>query len=470
MAVSIASLPDELIGDVEREGLNWTSAMAELIDNGFDACATRIEFKVGKESVEVIDDGHGCEFPERMFQKGFSTKRGKRGQTGRYGIGLKHASFYICGLEGDTVITTTHQEVKRLARANWGQLVKQQSWDIDDPIVDSVPGAESGTRIRLMRGKRKFPSGEQLRPVLEELSFIFAPALERGSQILFNIDGKKTTLKAPPTPDWIDFIHESISVGKKTAVIKAGVVPPTIINKRRGLSYFYAHRNILAGTAHGCGKYSTAHISGSVELDHAWKLGQNKSSVTDDDWDKLRDEVFRVMEPLLDTASKQSESIATQTLKTALEKKMNESFGRAKRPGKGGRKKPIVPQDTDRTVKEAAVVADLGQVMQRQSMRKASAITLDFINDPSEVICIADLAGSRVTLNRHFDFVRRNETDGKDALLALIMGTYINATLMSGDWQKVLPGMQDVKLNDRFATAISQNLTPVVEQQNAEAA
>jgi hypothetical protein len=459
MSTEIPPLPEDLIGEMEREGLNWSAALAEVIDNAFDAKASRVEIKVTKEAVEIIDDGCGCECPQRMFQKGFSTKRGQRGQMGRYGIGLKHASFYICGLEGDTFITSRFDGVERIVRANWGQIVRQQSWAIDDPRIEPAADGAIGTRIRFIRGKRRWPTGDNLKPVLDELSFTFAPALENGLQIVMNIDGKRQPLTPPPMPEWIKNVATTITVGKKTAIVKAGIVAPETPNKRKGLSYYYAHRNIITGTSKGCNGYPIAHVCGTVELDESWKLGQNKSSVTDDDFETLCQQVLNCLEPMLIEASKQTEHIASTRLRTSLEKRINETFGKARRPGRTDKKRSVKTVGTDRTVKRAAKVSGVGRVLGPVGHRDG-AISLEFINDPEDVMCRVELIGDRVTLNRHHPFVAVNEaSDNQDALLALIMGSYLHAALTSGDFQKSLVGIENVQESERFAQAMSDNLT-----------
>lgn len=470
MSTSIEPLPEELIGDMEREGWNWAGALAEVIDNAFDANATKVEISVTKEQIDISDDGDGCEFPQRMLQKGFSTKRGKRGVTGRYGVGLKHSSFFICGIKGDTSIKTTHGGKTRLVVANWGNLISNKSWEIEDPLeIDAAPH-DRGTSITFVRGPKRFPTGENLNPVLDELAFMFSPALSNGRAIIVSIDGKRLALSPPAVPKWIDSIDCQVQVGKKTAHIHAGIVAPDTPNRRRGLSYFFAHRNIITSTSKGCNGYPVAHVSGSVELDGSWKLGQNKASITDDDWDALCDAVLEKMQPLLIKAAQQTEHLASTRLKTSLEQRINETFGKAMRPGKSGKARSVKPVGTARFVKRASKVSGVGSVLSANGTR-AGAISIEFITDPDDAMCRVDLIGSRVTLNRHFAFVKANESsENRDALLALIMGSFIHATLTSNGWQKSLSGMENTPESDRFAVAMSEMLTEFTTAKLADAA
>jgi len=422
---SIMPLPEKILGDLNREGCSWRMVLAELIDNSLDARATVITIHVTNESIVIADNGEGCEHPELMLQEGYSTKRGKPGVTGRYGIGLKHASFFMCKETGDTLIVTTCNGKTRTVCVNWGKLIINRTWDIPETIVVDALETDKGTRVEFSRGKRKFPSGQQFTPVVEELQFIFAPALTKGCRISFIVNGKKIQLEPPAQPEYIKSINRTITIGKKTAKLTAGIVANGVPNRRKGLSYFYAHRNIIPCTSKGCGSYPIANISGSVELGSTWKLGQNKSDVTDDDFEKLCKSVLREMEPLLQEAAKMSENVATERLKIALEDGINAVFGRAMRPGKTGKKGTIEPKGTDRKVTTAAVVGGVGRVMGR-TFGGAGDFSIEVISDPEEYMCRVDLSGKRVTLNCDHSVI--DEAASKSNLLALF--SLVNAHII----------------------------------------
>ena len=78
------------------------SALAELVDNAFEAEARRVTISVGKidrdtadVSVTVADDGHGMD-PDTVrhsLRFGWSSRFNKRHGQGRYGMGLPNASL-----------------------------------------------------------------------------------------------------------------------------------------------------------------------------------------------------------------------------------------------------------------------------------------------------------------------------------------------------------------------------------------
>lgn len=81
----------------------FSAAIAELVDNAFDAEATDVEIEIrweinnnGEEiTVYVLDNGHGMNVETlwRSLQFGWSSKFNNRDSKGRYGMGLGNASL-----------------------------------------------------------------------------------------------------------------------------------------------------------------------------------------------------------------------------------------------------------------------------------------------------------------------------------------------------------------------------------------
>ena len=78
---------------------NFSSAIAEILDNSFEAEAKSIEIFIDKEdndySVGILDDGSGMDnnIMTIALQFGGSTRFNSRVQTGRYGMGLPNSSL-----------------------------------------------------------------------------------------------------------------------------------------------------------------------------------------------------------------------------------------------------------------------------------------------------------------------------------------------------------------------------------------
>lgn len=474
MSVDYSPLPEELIGEMEREGTNWLIALSEVIDNAFDANANRVVITARKGLVEVFDDGDGCEQIGSMLRKGFTTKHGRRKQLGRYGIGLKHASFYACGLTGNTEIASVHGGKVRSIRTNWGTMVEAGSWLGDDPVENEATpeichalGLQDtrGTLIRFRGGKRQWPTGKTLEPILEDLAFTFAPALENSRQIIVLSGERRHLLTCPQPPKWTESIDRTIPFRDKSARIRAGILESEAPSRRRGLSYFFLHRVIEAATAHGCGEYPVSHISGSVELQGQWKLGQNKRSVSDEDWSALGDMVLQELRPLLEKASQKTWSLSSSKLRTDIEDMIYETIGKARRKGKANKSGTITPRNTPRTVKRASVVSGDGRVIGPR-LTKAGKINVEFVNQPEEQIVHVDIEGERVYVNQHFAFIRRIQaTENRDALCSLVVSAFLQARVAAGSAQKTLPSMANVELEKQFTTGMTDILGSIAEVQ-----
>jgi K+-sensing histidine kinase KdpD len=74
-------------------------ALAEIIDNAFDHRATEVIIQSSDDSttLTIEDNGDGCSDANRMVQLGSHFRNVKSGNAiGRYGIGLKEASVWLC--------------------------------------------------------------------------------------------------------------------------------------------------------------------------------------------------------------------------------------------------------------------------------------------------------------------------------------------------------------------------------------
>lgn len=124
-------LPDAegVFDAIGRIGYEFEHAIADLVDNSIDAEAKNILVRFihdgrAVQSVAVIDDGHGMTGDQLDRAMAFGARTGK-GETdlGKYGMGLKSASFSQCDVL--TVISGTRAGVEgrrwtaEKARADW---------------------------------------------------------------------------------------------------------------------------------------------------------------------------------------------------------------------------------------------------------------------------------------------------------------------------------------------------------------
>ncbi|MHB8430067.1 MAG: ATP-binding protein [Acidimicrobiales bacterium] len=124
-------LPDSegVFDAISRIGYEFEHAVADLIDNSVDAKAANVLVRFihdgrSVQSVSVIDDGNGMTGPELDTAMAFGARTGKGDDSlGKYGMGLKSASFSQC--EVLTVITSSNGIVQgrrwtaEKARCDW---------------------------------------------------------------------------------------------------------------------------------------------------------------------------------------------------------------------------------------------------------------------------------------------------------------------------------------------------------------
>jgi hypothetical protein len=90
------------LGAVRHQGLSWFQCLAELCDNAYDADASAVWITLGRNFVQVEDNGHGCPDPVTMLTLGDRLEQ-ESTILGRYGCGLKDSAISL----GDRVMITT---------------------------------------------------------------------------------------------------------------------------------------------------------------------------------------------------------------------------------------------------------------------------------------------------------------------------------------------------------------------------
>ncbi len=128
---TIQILPDSegVFEAIGRIGYEFEHAIADLVDNSVDAKARNVLIRFNHDgravkSVAVIDDGIGMTAPELDIAMSFGARAGKDDtDLGKYGMGLKSASFSQCDVL--TVITAANggiegrRWVAEKAKADW---------------------------------------------------------------------------------------------------------------------------------------------------------------------------------------------------------------------------------------------------------------------------------------------------------------------------------------------------------------
>lgn len=136
LAESVTIIPSaqRLVGSLRDVGYDLATAVADLVDNCIEADATevRIDFCfAGADSwFRISDNGRGMSSEEidEAFRYGTRRSYNER-QLGKFGLGLKMASFSQCRCL--TVATRTEADVKRLEVRRWDldHIDKTDAWE-----------------------------------------------------------------------------------------------------------------------------------------------------------------------------------------------------------------------------------------------------------------------------------------------------------------------------------------------------
>src|SRR4030095_16222896 len=247
----------EFFGTMGAQNLTWFEAIGELLDNSIEhgqATQMIITFSGGDHSVEVVDDGIGCDDAEKMFSLSVHYSRtGKRG-IGRYGVGLKEAAAWLWGYF--YLQTRNGKEIQSI-KVNWQQYTNQSDRELG--IDRRIAGKEEsfGTKLAFIKIRPSFPNYQSL---YEDICFYFSPALQSGKQILLiSSKGEKMICAAWRLPAFDGAsLYEEFDIEGKHVKLAAGVVAEGLDNPRKGYSFFHAHRVIKNTVAWGSGGHSLA--------------------------------------------------------------------------------------------------------------------------------------------------------------------------------------------------------------------
>lgn len=336
--------PDpDYIYAIKNQNMVWREALGELVDNGFDAGATRVSIEfVGKERLVVRDDGGGASDVGKMLTLG-AHKRGSHTKLGRYGVGLKDAAIWLAkGL----LIQTTRGGVLRSCRVDWDELAKTPDWEIPDPLEEPSPNL-AGTEL-FFDGLRRSPP--DYKALLDDLGFIFMPALRSGLQIIVRPSrGASVVVKPYELPPLEEVVEDDFQVHGKGVKLRAGIVRSGHKNRRPGFVFLHEFRVIFSGSL-GAKDHGISQIAGIVELDRKWALSKNKSELTDTDREPLGEAIFERCRAMLEKAQERATDLELECLTTKAEALLSGSLravvGKEKRARRGEHGKST-PKNTE---------------------------------------------------------------------------------------------------------------------------
>jgi hypothetical protein len=390
-----------LLHALANQALPWWKALAELVDNAFDAGAKRVEIIAKARALTVKDDGKGIKNILAIATLGHHDRQ-ESTQLGMYGIGAKDAWLFCSDvLDVDTV----HAGVRGRLKVDVQELVRN-NWQCDDPTYEPID-APSGTVIRLpLRAGRNVPGQD----AFDELSFAFTPAISNGLQIIRDTGKTPVALRPHSMPLLEEPVRSTFEIDGKEVQIDIGILPDGVKMDRGPFWLQYKHR-ILGKTSMGIGEYCSLRIAGRIALGDGWKLSKNKDDLTLHK-DRLSDAIFVRIEALLKKASTLSESIESAAMRSLLESQLNEVIADATKNSKPARDKgskigSVGPKATPRKVRSASKTRGLpGDADCRigRSGRKGGFI-FDWEESSPSTIGSFDRSGSRVFLNLNHPFV-----------------------------------------------------------------
>jgi hypothetical protein len=335
----------------------WWKALAELVDNSFDAGATAITIECDSNTVSVSDNGCGVADISALLTLGKHVGH-KKTQLGIFGIGTKDA-WLSCSDVMEVI--TVHNGVRYHGVFDINKII-ENNWEYDDPAI--TPTAEKPytiLRFRLRKDK-KYPSKSEF----ESLAWVFTPAISSGRSITTCKADRNSVLTPSILPPMTDCVRDTFDVDGRKISIEIGIVKKGHSMSRGPLWLIFGHR-VIDKTNLGCGNYSTMGIGGSITLDEVWKpfLTKNKDGMTAD-LDNVGAAILQRIEPLLKHAQSISEDVESAKMRHELEGMLNASciLDPGGEPGNKGKRKQkrrpaknntgtVTPVGTPRTIRTA---------------------------------------------------------------------------------------------------------------------
>jgi hypothetical protein len=335
-----------LIESYAAREVSFETCLFEFIDNSLDASArvVRVDVRTGPQSyLTISDDGEGCSDLNVMRVPG---KRSELAGTvsGRFGIGGTIASIALSGMNGVQSIVSVKKgaRIECSSRVSWKR-IKLDNWTYPDIKRRPAPPGAVGTTISiepLVRSPRSW------RELPSKIAAHFWPALVSSpvpASVHVRFPGMKGFAPVVP-PDFPKLrpgaVDTIVSVGKRQARVRCGIVPEGCPNTMPGFSYFLTGRRVIESMSdNGAGEFSVANIHATVELldkPQRWELSDHKNRIQKGK--SLYDAVHEVCRDTLMQAEEIGESIELKRFMRAVEDTVNGPD--SGEPGSGSKNPP----------------------------------------------------------------------------------------------------------------------------------
>ena len=392
----------------------WWQALAELIDNSFEASATRVEIINQKDVVKIVDDGRGVSDITACFRYGDHRQNDKDG-IGQYGVGAKDVWLAWAGMMR---IITVHNGIKTIAEANC-EAMAGNAFEMPDP-VSSPTDESSGTTIELhLRSGKKGPSED----AFESIRWRFTPGLRSGRQIVATQikkgQSKRNVLSAVEMPLLTDVVESAFDIDGKSVWIRIGILADghKMPNGNGPLWIIRKHRVIDANSL-GIGHYSARRIGGEVHIGKEWKLAKHKDSLTENA-DRLEQAIHVRIRGILEKADQLADTFDCLLMRNRVQTMLDDAMGgvanKKEARNKGESIGSVTPKHTSRERLRAARVSDAeGKVRVRGSTHPQSkrGVVFDWVELEGERIGNVDSTGKRISLNTNNAYVASLRSNG----------------------------------------------------------
>jgi hypothetical protein len=390
----------------------WWQALAELIDNAFEANATRVAIVNEKNLVRIIDDGRGVADVTACFRYGDHRQNDKDG-IGQYGVGAKDVWL---AWASTMRITTVHNGIKTIAEANCESMAGR-AFEMPDPV--SHPTDEpSGTVIELhLRSGKNCPGDD----AFEAIRWRFTPGLRSGRQI---VTIKRTRgipsrnlLTSLQLPLLTDVVESEFEIDGKSVWIRIGIVADGHKMQNGPLWLVRKHR-IIEGTSLGIGPYSARRIGGEIHIGKEWRLAKHKDSLTES-YDRLDAAIHARIQGILQKADALADTFESLMLRNQIQTMLDDAIGSAEKRrearGKGSTTGISESKHTGRERLRAAKTSDAqGKVTVAGSSKAQSkrGVVFDWCDLDGDKIGSVDATGKRVSLNTNNVYVASLKSRG----------------------------------------------------------
>lgn len=220
--------PSRLIEGLRDTGYDFSTALADIVDNSVDAGAKRIDIAInldadGDVSVSVADNGCGMDRKSLLNAMTYGADIGKKApdRLGKFGLGLKTASTAFCRRLS---VISRSKKGEEPVKATWDldHVTKVNEWEllIDKPtkhemkLLEGTAGDGKGTLViwdsvdRLLR-EYQDPAGKPAQNAIKKIRSEFKthaemvyqrfldPADKRARNIEMKLNGEKLTAWDP---------------------------------------------------------------------------------------------------------------------------------------------------------------------------------------------------------------------------------------------------------------------------------